>query len=139
MLEDLLRGGFGKAERYNCAERVLYGANLAYDLGLDKAACKLMAGFGGGMGVEATCGALCGAVAALSSIFVADFAHESERIKLLSQELFRRFEAERGCIDCAALKRAYRDPITGCDNIVFAVAAILDEIVSREAAARATA
>ena len=35
---------------YNCAETILRAANDEYQLGLDEAALRLAAGFGGGMG-----------------------------------------------------------------------------------------
>ena len=57
MLYDLIMNDFGKEEDYNCAEKILYGANKVYNLGLSKEALKLSAAFGGGMGIESTCGA----------------------------------------------------------------------------------
>lgn len=50
MLSDLIKNGFGEEEDLNCAEKILYAANREYNLGLDKSALKLAAGFGGGMG-----------------------------------------------------------------------------------------
>ena len=136
MLTELLREGFGKAESYNCAERILYGANQAYGLKLNKEACKLMAGFGAGMGVGTTCGALSGCVAVLSCLFVSDVAHESGRIHKLTRELFRRFQEKMGSADCAPLKTMYRRPNIGCDLVVFAAAEILDDIICRERSER---
>jgi len=48
-LYEYLSSGFGKAEDLNCAEKILYGANEIYDLGIDKNDLKMAAGFGGGM------------------------------------------------------------------------------------------
>ena len=53
-LYEYLSSGFGKAEDLNCAEKILYGANEIYDLGIDKNDLKMAAGFGGGMGVGIT-------------------------------------------------------------------------------------
>lgn len=63
MLLDLLKSGFGKASQYteeeklrfggvnlNCCERILYGANQAYGLGLSDQALRVAAPFGGGHG-----------------------------------------------------------------------------------------
>ena len=36
---------------YNCAESLVYGANVAWHLNLDENACHLMAGLGGGLQV----------------------------------------------------------------------------------------
>lgn len=56
MLLKLLQDGFGSAMDLNCAEKILYGANWAYNMKLPCEALKLAAGFGGGMGVESSCG-----------------------------------------------------------------------------------
>ncbi len=71
-----------------CWKKILYGANEAYNLGLSKEALKLSAAFGGGMGIESVCGALTGAVMALSSKYVENIAHEDEKIKELTEKLF---------------------------------------------------
>src|SRR5690554_169748 len=89
MLKELIESGFGNEEDYNCAEKILYGANKVYNLGLDKKALKLSAGFGGGMGIESVCGALTAAVMVLSHIYVENIAHEGDKIKRVNQDLFR--------------------------------------------------
>ena len=48
MLLKLLQDGFGSAMDLNCAEKILYGANWAYNMKLPCEALKLAAGFGGG-------------------------------------------------------------------------------------------
>ena len=58
MLLKLLQDGFGSAMDLNCAEKILYGANWAYNMKLPGEALKLAAGFGGGMGVESSCGVI---------------------------------------------------------------------------------
>ena len=40
MLTDLINQGFGEKEDLNCAEKILHGANIAYNLGLDKDSLK---------------------------------------------------------------------------------------------------
>lgn len=132
MLRELIESGFEKD--YNCAERIINGANIAYDLGLDKQACKLMAGFGGGMGIGVTCGALAAAVAVLSSMFVEDYAKESPRVKELSTLFFRRFRQRMpsDSFNCLELKQRYRTPAEGCKDIDRVVAEILDQIVLEE-------
>ena len=52
MLAELIKNGFGEKEDLNCAEKILWGANNAYNLGLDREALKLASGFGGGMAIE---------------------------------------------------------------------------------------
>lgn len=132
MLADLIKEGFGIAEDFNCAETILYGANQVYHLGLDKEALKLAAGFGGGMAIEATCGALTAAVMVLGKMYVQERAHESSKIKELAKELFDKYQEKKGDIDCAPLKAKYRNDEIKCRKVIFKAAEILDEIVARE-------
>ena len=66
---------------YNCAESLVYGANTAWNLNLDENACHLMAGLGGGLQVGDVCGALSGAVCALSCLIVKTKAHDCAELK----------------------------------------------------------
>lgn len=132
MLLELLQGGFGNAMDLNCAEEILYGANWAYDLKLPAAALKLAAGFGGGMGVESSCGVITGGVMVLSSLYVKRNGHESGRIKALEQEFIATFTKEMGAIDCASLKAKYRNEEVKCSMIIFKAAEILDRMTARE-------
>lgn len=89
MLLKLLQDGFGSAMDLNCAEKILYGANWAYNMKLPGEALKLAAGFGGGMGVESSCGVITGGVMVLSSLYVSRNGHESGRIKALKRNLLK--------------------------------------------------
>jgi C_GCAxxG_C_C family probable redox protein len=132
MLADFIKAGYGIAEDLNCAETILSGANQLYHLGLDKEALKMAAGFGGGMAIEGTCGALTAAVMVLGRLYVRERAHESIRIKELTQELFEAYRKEMGEIDCAPLKAKYRNDEIKCRLVIEKAAAVLDEIVARE-------
>ena len=132
MLYDLLKQGYGENLDLNCAERILYGANQAYGLGLDKEALKLAAGFGGGMAIEDACGALAGSIMVLGRLFVKERAHESTRIKDLTKELFASYRMAMGEIDCAPLKAKYRTEEYKCRDVILKAAEILDGIVRRE-------
>ena len=129
---EVIDSGVLDALDLNCAEKIVYAANCAYDLGLSHEALKLSAGFGGGMGVMSVCGALTGGVMVLSSMFVVDHAHESGRIRELTKELITRYNHEMGIIHCGALKARYRRPDIGCKTVILAAAAILDDIIARE-------
>ena len=94
MLLSLLQKGFGNDTDLNCAEKILYGASWAYNLKLSPEALKLAAGFGGGMGVESTCGAITGGVMVLSHLYVEQRAHESGRIKVLTGEFIETFKKQ---------------------------------------------
>lgn len=132
MLSELIKQGFGEAEDYNCAEKILYGANQAYGLGLDRTALKVSAGFGGGMGIGLVCGALTGAIMALGVLFVKERAHESTKIKDLTNELLLTYKKEMGDMNCGPLKVRYRTPETKCNGVILKAAEILDAIVKRE-------
>lgn len=132
MLAELIKNDFGVKDDLNCAEKILYGANEAYNLGLDKDALKLAAGFGGGMAIGDKCGALTASIMVLGNMFVKERAHESTLIKKLSKELFEEYEKEMGTIDCTPLKVKYATKEVKCKNIILKAAEILDRIVERE-------
>ncbi|MFP4384781.1 MAG: C-GCAxxG-C-C family (seleno)protein [Spirochaetia bacterium] len=129
MLLSLLEKGFARGKDLNCAETILYGANEAYKLGLDKDSLKLSSGFGGGMGIEDTCGAVAGSVMVLGRIFVKDRAHESGKLKQITAEFLNAYRQEMGSINCAPLKEKYRDDLRGCEDVIFKAAEILDQVI----------
>ncbi len=96
-------------EDLNCAESLLYAANDEFSLGLDAKGLRTMAGFGGGMGVETTCGALAGAVAAISVRFTKTRAHENPEVKEICKAFLDGFVERHGTMDCLPLKELYRD------------------------------
>lgn len=132
MLKELIEQGFGEEQNFNCAEKILYGANEAYHLGLDKNSLRLSAGFGGGMGIGNVCGALTASVMVLSHLFVDEKAHESGRIKQLTQELFKRYREEMDGIDCRFLMGRYRTEAYKCRDVIAKAADILDQMIARE-------
>lgn len=132
MLYELLKDGYGNAQDYNCAEKILYGANEVYQLGLDKEALKMAAGFGGGMAIEDICGALTASIMVLGKLFVKNNAHESTKIKNFTKELLELYRKEMGEIDCAPLKAKYRTEEIKCRDVILKAAEILDGIVMRE-------
>lgn len=127
-LHSLIKNGFGTTEDFNCAEKILYGANKEYNLGLEKKSLKLSAGFGGGMGIESTCGALTGAVMVLSHLFVKNVAHEGEQIKSITSKYLNRFKDEMSSINCDTLKDLYRSDDNKCNDIILKAAEILDKV-----------
>jgi C_GCAxxG_C_C family probable redox protein len=132
LLYELLKNGYGQDRDFNCAEKILYGANEAYQLGLSKEALKMAAGFGGGMAIEDVCGALTASIMVLGRLFVRNNAHENIRIKDLTKELLTTYRNEMGDIDCAPLKTNYRTEEIKCRDVILKAAEILDKIVERE-------
>lgn len=133
-MTSIIENGLSKAKDLNCAETILYAASEAYGLQLPHSALKLAAGFGGGMGISAACGALTGGVMALSAIFVKDRGHESDYIKELDAELFESFRSKMDSIDCAYLKDHYSTPQDDCHPIIVQAAKIVEALIDRELA-----
>lgn len=132
LLHRKLEEYYAREKNLNCAETMLYAANDAYGLGLDHNALKVAAGFGGGMAIEDACGAVTGAIMVLGILFVEKQAHESTRIKELTQELIEKYREAMGTINCAHLKSRYRNDEKRCSDIIFEAGKILDEIAARE-------
>ncbi|WP_066503807.1 C-GCAxxG-C-C family (seleno)protein [Abyssisolibacter fermentans] len=127
MLEELMKKGYGKKEKYNCAQKILYGANEAYNLKLDEKALSLAAGFGGGMAIESVCGALTASIMVLSNLFKDKYEKEDFR-KIISQFLDT-YKNKMGDINCRELKDRYYNEVVKCDEIIVQAAQLLDYFV----------
>lgn len=131
-LAELIRSGFGVKEDYNCAEKIVRGANIAYELGLSDDSLRMMGGFGGGMGLGETCGTITGAVAAISAMLVKERAHTAPDLKPATQSYIDQFRARLGEeIECRYLRSKYRTKESGCDSIIITAAEILDQIAKQ--------
>ena len=106
---------------------MLLWANEKYGLGVAPEDVKLVSGFGGGLGSGENCGALLGALAALSKALVRERAHATTGFGATCAGLVNRFRAELGTIECTELKEKYRRPDVRCLYVVERAAAILDE------------
>lgn len=123
-----------KNEDLSCSETMLHAADRVYGLDLSPQAFKLASGFGGGMGVQGTCGAITGGLMAMGAIFIKDRAHESTYLKELEQELFQEFREKLGSTDCSYLKERYEDADGTCKPLVLKVAQIFETLIDRELA-----
>ena len=131
-LSKLVNNGYMEKKYLNCAQTVLFGANEVYRLGLEPDALKLAAGFGGGMGIEATCGALTGAVMVLGRIFAKEKGHDTPRLKELAAEFLEEYRSQMGDIDCTPLKERYRSEELKCRRVVLKSAEILEGLIEKE-------
>ena len=104
-LGTMIKEGFGKKEDYSCSEKIVYGANIAYDLGLDKESIKMVAGLSSGMYIYEVCGAISGGILVLSKIFIKDKAHEGDRLKKLVKEYVETYIKEMGHHHCKELMK----------------------------------
>ena len=127
-LEELIASGFGKAAHYTPEENERYGGvNLnCCDLGMREEDMRVSAPFGGGMGIGSTCGAIVGALMALSM----RHAGVAEKTTPLKEEVvvpfLERVRAELGALDCAAIK-PHMAVEGDCTPTVLAVARLVDE------------
>jgi len=132
MLKPMVREYFIDGD-YNCAETMFLIVNKAYNLGFNEEDFKLLSAFGGGFGCEITCGALCGAIAVLGSMAVADRSRATEGFKELCGEFVEAFRNEFGHIDCGPIKALYRkDDETACLSVVELSAEILEKFVKEK-------
>ncbi|MGH4119299.1 C-GCAxxG-C-C family (seleno)protein [Clostridium sp.] len=117
---------------FNCSEVMIYAASDEYNMNLKSETFKAMSSFGGGMAVESVCGAITGSLAVIGILFTCKRAHESDTVKKLCQEFFRKFEAVLNTNNCAVLKANYKKEDIGCSIMIETASSILDEIVTRE-------
>lgn len=114
----------------SCSESTLWAANEVYNLGLEPQALKLMAGFSGGLMTEDLCGAIAGAVAALSALLTNGVAHQSPELKAAVQEYLKRADQHFCSRNCAKLKETHRDQLANsCNPVIFENADILNAVV----------
>lgn len=131
MLKDLIGSGFGNDEMdLSCSEKILYGANKVYNLGISKDALKMSAGFAAGMGTDNVCGALTGGLMVLSKLFVEKNAHGSLHIFEINKKFFDTFTEKMGHINCAPLKENYRTEELKCHDVILKAAEVLDSIIA---------
>lgn len=117
----------------NCAEAMMHAANEMYQLRLSPDTLRSMAGFGGGMTIEETCGALTGGVAVLGIVLLKNEHRDSDYLKERIQTLFSQYEAMMGSINCKALKDQYReeDPVK-CRLVVEEAGDLLEALLEKE-------
>ncbi len=114
---------------YNCAESLVYGANAAWNLKLDENACHLMAGLGGGLQVGDACGALSGAVCALSCLIVKTKAHDCAELKPLTQTVVGQVRQRLGSLRCEEIKPRLFQPERRCAATVENCADVLETVL----------
>ena len=100
---------------YNCSETLLHACNDVYKLQINEDDFRLMAGFGSGMFVGSTCGALVGCIAALSKIYCPTKAHDNlASLRPIIVKINQNFKKELGALDCAHVKPVHHNPLKGC-------------------------
>lgn len=113
----------------NCAEAILYACNEFYGLEITVEDLKIAGGFGGGMFVGCTCGAICGSVMSLSKMFNASKAHQCPKLKDNVKLIMDKFIIEFHSLNCSDIKRMHYTTDTKCLNTVTKVAQILEKTI----------
>ncbi len=115
----------------NCAETLFSAAVEAWDLDVPADAVKSMAGFGGGLASSLTCGAICGAAAAMGYRFIEGegSGHTAPELREHVHALVEEVRKRLGATDCAVLRPKYFTPEKRCLATIRAVAEAVDEVV----------
>lgn len=132
MLKEIALKYYQKDYDYNCAETILYAADEAYNMNLSKETFKVMAPFGGGLGVEDICGALSGAAAVIGLLFTNERGHESPKVRELTVKLVESFRSKLGTYNCRTLKEEYKTEAERCSTMIAVAAETLEEIIDKE-------
>jgi C_GCAxxG_C_C family probable redox protein len=116
-------------QNYNCAEAIIHAANDYYQLGLHEKDMIMVAGFGAGMQVGNTCGAIISSISVLSLLFVEKRAHESKDITVTSAKLMRRFKEKYNSTLCKDIKPQSFQKEIRCLNTIDTACDILEEVI----------
>jgi C_GCAxxG_C_C family probable redox protein len=112
----------------NCCEHILTTGNDFLKMGLSKEYLAVAKGFGGGMKIESTCGALTGAI-----MFLSLSIKDEEKLDNVIQDFFEKFKKTYGpAMDCKPLKDAYRHEKRGCQPVILMAADILDSVLKED-------
>lgn len=132
MLKDSVIKFYDKKYDLNCAECIMVAANKEYNLNLQKETIKVMASFGGGMGIESVCGAATGAIAVIGILFTRERGHESPHVKEITIEFMNDFREVLDSLNCDRLKELYRENDEDrCIKMMLVAAEVLDNIVKK--------
>jgi C_GCAxxG_C_C family probable redox protein len=107
----------------NCAETILALANDEFNLKLEEKNIRIMAGFGGGMYEEETCGVVTGGIAALSMIF------DKEQLKQIVLDFKKQIKNVFSSNLCSSIKPIHRSEIEGCFMVIHNSYEILRKII----------
>lgn len=120
------------SEGYNCAESLIRAANEIWKLGLDEKACHLAGGLGGGLQIGDVCGALTGAVCALSCLIIETRAHDCPQLKPLTQKVVLAIQEQLGSRRCDEIKPRLHTAERRCSSVVEICAEVLESVLDQE-------
>lgn len=131
MLKDLIAAGYGTdpndfEHSYNCAERILNGANEAYGLGLDERIRHMASGCGGGMYIGTTCGTICAAVMVVGLLETKFNQHQTPTLKPKLEKMLGDYQENVGSLLCKDLRPVYFEQ-DKCLPLLLKTAEMLDQ------------
>lgn len=129
MLKDYI-GKYYFDGNYNCAETIIRAGNDYYNLGLHDKDMIMMGVYGAGIQTGNTCGAILAAAAILSMKYVEAKAHESSKIKPVTQQLMRKVNAKYGSSLCKDIKAQSFNPEYRCKVTVETICDLLEETIN---------
>ncbi len=130
-LQDFVRKYYLE-DGYNCSETILHAGNAYYGLGLHEEDMKLLSGFGSGMYIGSTCGALIGSVAVLSKCIVETKAHDHlDRLRPEISTCVRKFREAFGSQNCAEIRPVFHSKEVRCLNTCLLAAKVLEETAAQ--------
>lgn len=115
---------------FNCSESILHAGNDYYQLGLHDEDMKILSGFGSGMYVGSTCGALVACNAVLSKLIVEEKAHDHlDALRPAAARLVRNFKNSLSHSDCAKIKPVHYSKEKKCFETVSLASNVLDQTI----------
>ena len=99
MLKELIVAGFGYQENdyphsLNCAEKIINGANIVYNLKMDDATLHMASGFAAGAFMGGTCGALCAAIMVIGRLETGFSQHQTPSLRHKLEKMLGDYQAD---------------------------------------------
>lgn len=129
MFRDTVMRYYDPELNYGCSEALLYAANEYFDLNLSKEAFLASSAFGGGMYHNEVCGAVSSSLAVIGILYSTGKCHNSDEMKTIEKEMFRRFIEKLGIQYCDALKEKHKTEEKRCEKMLVSAADILEELI----------
>ncbi len=140
MLYEMIAAGYGTnpddfEHSYNCAERILNGANEAYQLGLDDRTLHMASGCGAGMYIGTTCGTICAAVMVVGLLETKFNQHQTPTLKPKLEKMLGDYQEDTGSLLCKDLRPVYFEQ-DKCRPLLLKTAEMLDKYYTQLQAER---
>lgn len=114
-------------EGYNCSQCIVKAAEKHYRIKGTEQMNKSLSGICMGFGVGCMCSILVGGIIVFGLLF------DEETVKRMRIKLLDEFTKEYGSINCCVLKNR-QGKGSDCEDLVFAVAELVEEIIEEERA-----